>query len=258
MIKDDLLMVGELAKKMGISVRTIQYYDKEGLLKPSAISEGGRRLYSHKDIIKLHQILSFKSLGFSLKEIKSKIFSLDSLQEVKNVLELQKNSIEKQIQDLQSAKNIITSLQSEISEIGYVDFARYSEVIETLKIDNDGYWVWKSFDNTMKDHIRNRFTDKPEMGIKIYKTYKSVLDESLILKKQGISPESEKGLEVAKIWWDMIMEFTGGDMSLLQKLEEFNQNKNNWDSDLAEKQKEVDSFLEVALNCYLSKLNLNL
>lgn len=88
MIKDDLLMVGELAKKMGISVRTIQYYDKEGLLKPSAISEGGRRLYSHKDIIKLHQILSFKSLGFSLKEIKSKIFSLDNPQEVKVVLEM--------------------------------------------------------------------------------------------------------------------------------------------------------------------------
>ena len=66
------MSVGELAKKMHTTVRTLQYYDKEKLLCPSSQSEGGRRLYTHKDMIKLHQIQSLKSLGFSLEEIKNK------------------------------------------------------------------------------------------------------------------------------------------------------------------------------------------
>ena len=52
------MTVGEVAKKMDVTVRTLQHYDREGLLSPSAISEGGRRLYTDKDIVKLHQILS--------------------------------------------------------------------------------------------------------------------------------------------------------------------------------------------------------
>ena len=64
-IPQGYMTVGEVAKKMNVSVRTLQYYDKEGLLVPSAESEGGRRLYTDKDMIQLHQILSLKHLGFS-------------------------------------------------------------------------------------------------------------------------------------------------------------------------------------------------
>lgn len=60
-IPNNFMTIGEVAKKMGVTVRTLQYYDKEGLLSPSKQSEGGRRLYSNKDLIMLHQILSLKS-----------------------------------------------------------------------------------------------------------------------------------------------------------------------------------------------------
>ncbi|HJB04372.1 MAG TPA: MerR family DNA-binding transcriptional regulator, partial [Candidatus Merdibacter merdigallinarum] len=52
-IPQGFMTVGEVAKKMGVTVRTLQYYDKEGLLSPSAESEGGRRLYTDKDLITL-------------------------------------------------------------------------------------------------------------------------------------------------------------------------------------------------------------
>ena len=57
-IPQGFMTVGEVAKKMGVTVRTLQYYDKEGLLSPSAESEGGRRLYTDKDLVMLHQIIS--------------------------------------------------------------------------------------------------------------------------------------------------------------------------------------------------------
>ena len=67
-IPQGYMTIGEVAKKMNVTVRTLQYYDREGLLSPSAISEGGRRLYTDKDIVTLHQILSLKHLGFTLND----------------------------------------------------------------------------------------------------------------------------------------------------------------------------------------------
>lgn len=140
-MKKELLTVGEVARLMGTTVRTLQYYDKEGLLKPSSMSEGGRRLYNAKDIVKLHQILSFKYLGFSLTEIKNKLFPLDNPMEVANTLEYQKKAIEEQIEELTEALKAIISLYSEVKTIKEVDFSKYAEIIELLKFGNDGYWV---------------------------------------------------------------------------------------------------------------------
>ena len=85
-IPQGYMTVGEVAKKMGVTVRTLQYYDKEGLLSPSAESEGGRRLYTDKDLVTLHQIMSLKSLGFSLDDIKQCLISLETPADVANAL----------------------------------------------------------------------------------------------------------------------------------------------------------------------------
>ncbi len=60
---------GEMAKLCGVSVRTVQFYDTKGLLPPSDLTEGGRRLYSESDLNKLRLILMLKSFGLSLDTI---------------------------------------------------------------------------------------------------------------------------------------------------------------------------------------------
>lgn len=62
--------VKEVSKLTGISIRTLQYYDKIGLLKPSARTDAGYRLYNDGDLATLRQILFFRELEFPLKEIK--------------------------------------------------------------------------------------------------------------------------------------------------------------------------------------------
>ena len=61
-----LMTVGELASRVGVTVRTIQYYDQKGLLHPSSKSEQNQRLYSRDDEERLYRILTLKFLGFSL------------------------------------------------------------------------------------------------------------------------------------------------------------------------------------------------
>lgn len=63
------MQISELAALMGISVRTLQYYDRIGLLKPAEIGENGYRLYDEASAERLRKILHYKNLDFSLKDI---------------------------------------------------------------------------------------------------------------------------------------------------------------------------------------------
>lgn len=62
--------VNEVSKLTGVSIRTLHYYDKIGLLSPSKVTEAGYRLYDDTALERLQQILLFRELEFSLKEIR--------------------------------------------------------------------------------------------------------------------------------------------------------------------------------------------
>lgn len=64
-----VLKVGELAKRSGLTIRTLHHYDKIGLLRPSGRSEGGYRLYGRDDVARLHGIQMLRRLGLSLGDV---------------------------------------------------------------------------------------------------------------------------------------------------------------------------------------------
>lgn len=249
----DLFTVGELAKKMNTTVRTLQYYDKENLLKPSFKSEGGRRLYSEKDIVKLHQILSLKHLGFSLDEIREKLFSLDDPIEVSKLLKSQAEILRSQINNLKLALETTEKLNEEVLRIKTVDFSKYADIISLLKEENENYWLIKLFDDKLSSHIRTNIEEK---GAEIFNTYKELLDKFVELKTKGESPNSQYAIYLAEKWWNMINDFTGGDMSLLPNLIEFNNDKNNWNEELSSKQAFIDDFMGIALSNYFKGKNI--
>ena len=89
----------------------------------------------------MHQILSFKYLGFSLVEIKTKLFNLDTPQEVAAILNQQKSVIQEQIANLSEALEATIALSREVQEMNTVDFKKYAEIIELLRLGNKEYWV---------------------------------------------------------------------------------------------------------------------
>ena len=256
MKNNKLLTVGQLAKEMDVTVRTLQYYDKEGLLKPSQKSEGGRRLYTDKDIVKLHQILSLKYLGFSLDKIKDNLFSLDDPIEVAKILEQQGEIIKFQIDKLKSALETTETLHDEVIQMKTVDFSKYADIVSLIKQQNENYWVVKLFDDKLSSHMRKRFKDREDDGLNLFNKYSNILDKAVLLKKQGELPNSDKSISVAKEWWDMINEFTEGDMSILPELMKFNENKDGWDTKMASKQRFIDDFIDKALMAYFEKENI--
>lgn len=85
---------GKFAKKAGVTERTLRYYDKIGLLKPKKNDENSYRLYTDEDFVLLQKILVFKSLGFSLDEIR---FLIHDNNEIEKSLDVQKKLVKQKI-----------------------------------------------------------------------------------------------------------------------------------------------------------------
>jgi DNA-binding transcriptional MerR regulator len=253
-IPQGYMTVGEVAKKMDVTVRTLQYYDKEGVLSPSSESEGGRRLYTDKDVIKLHQILSMKYLGFSLDDIKNRLIPLDTPADVANALSEHAATIKEKIDTLSEALKAIEALKVEVLQMQSVDFKKYADIIVNLQMKNGFYWLIKHFDDRTLDHIRSRF-DK-DSGQAMMETFKHLYARAIRLQEGGVAPESEEGQAFAKAFWDMVMEFTEGDASMLSKLIEI-ENVNGPDDESQQVKAIANAFIEPALEAYFTKLGLN-
>lgn len=253
-IPEGFMTVGEVAKKMGVTVRTLQYYDKEGLLSPSAESEGGRRLYTDKDLVTLHQIMALKSLDFCLEDIKEQMISLETPTDVANALTEQANDIRQKIEQLNASLMAIEQLKTEVLQMQTVNFKKYADIIVNLKMKNDSYYLIKRFDDDTLDHIRSKF-DK-ESGLDFMDRFNCLSDKIIQLQKENVPPESEKCQQVINEYWGLITEFTNGDMSMLSKLMEFGNidtATNAWE----ERQKIVNNYLGPALQVYFTRLGIN-
>ena len=105
---------GEVAKLCGVSVRTVQFYDAKGLLKPTGFSEGGRRLYSLGDLTRMRLICVLKSIGLSLDSIKGILGSEKPEAVLKLLLDEQERQIDRDIQAMEHQRETIRSVRGTI------------------------------------------------------------------------------------------------------------------------------------------------
>ena len=105
---------GEVAKLCGVSVRTVQFYDAKGLLKPTALSEGGRRLYSLADLTRLRLICVLKSIGLSLDSIMGILSSEKPEAVLKLLLDEQDQQIGRDIQAMEKRRETIRDVRETI------------------------------------------------------------------------------------------------------------------------------------------------
>lgn len=95
--------ISQVAELTGVSIRTLQYYDEIGLLKPSELTQSGYRLYNDEALQKLQQILFFKELDFKLKDIREILENPDfdriaAFKKQKELLLLRRNRTDRLIQ----------------------------------------------------------------------------------------------------------------------------------------------------------------
>ena len=213
--------IGQVARRTGVTVRTLQHYDHTGLLPPSALSEGGRRLYTDRDVVRLHQILSLRHLGFSLADIRGRLAALDTPEQVADALADQAEALRARIAAMTRTVGQLEALRTEVLQMHTVDFARYADIVANLEMGNDAYPLLKYFDEATMDHIRSRFD--PESGREFLARFEALQSEALQLLNDGVPADSDRAQRFAAAYWEMVDGFTGGDRTVLNRLMELGQ-----------------------------------
>ena len=128
-----LYTTGEIAKLAGVSVRTVQFYDRKGILPPSQLSEGGRRLYSQEDLGKLQRICLWKTMGLSLEAIKGILESQNADKVLELLLEQQAKALEEDIQDRQQQLRSIRALEENLKSAEKIPVNSISDMEQLMK-----------------------------------------------------------------------------------------------------------------------------
>lgn len=122
---------GAFAKMAQVSVRTIRFYDKHNILKPSYVNPNGARFYTDSDLVKLQQILLFKYLGFSLEDIKSMTIDDVDAHFLSSSLLQQKRLITDKIEQMQLVQSAIDNT---IHQLATGEELEWSQMLDLIHL----------------------------------------------------------------------------------------------------------------------------
>lgn len=218
---------GQFARKAAVSIRTLRYYDQEGLLAPSRYSEAGYRLYSDDDLVNLQQILALKYLGLSLDEIKALLRPGRNPRSLEEVLAQQKemmNAKRAQIDGIIQALDETTKLLHD----GQCDWDSLIRVIQAIQMDQNKEWVNKyltpeqqeqmkslseqSYSDEARERLASRNMEWTEADQeRVSAQWASVHADLARLAGENADPAGAEAQDLAKRHSDLIAAFTGGD-----------------------------------------------
>lgn len=204
--------VGEVSKLTGLTIRTLHYYDKIGLISPSYRTETGHRLYTEVDIIKLQQIMSLKELDFSLENIKDFLENDEY-----NLSEIIKMQIIKITQEIELKTQLKDQLQ-EIFEIFHSGNKPTLEMfINSIKLikNHDVYFTQEQINK-----LKLNFHKINKEGNNIV-NWNQLISLLKIEMDKGTPTDHPNVIELAKKWQEGINYFTGGDTGILRSAEQY-------------------------------------
>lgn len=110
---------GEMAKLCEVTVRTVQYYDTRGILVPSELSEGGRRLYSEDDLKRMKTICFLRELGLPIDAISQLLSEEDPGSVLSLLIEQQELALREELNESQKKLDKLTGLKQELKSISH-------------------------------------------------------------------------------------------------------------------------------------------
>ncbi len=200
----EALKVGELAKRTGLTVRTLHHYDEVGLLRPSLHTESGHRLYTARDVGRLQQVLSLRQLGFSLGEIRG---CLDrpgfSPQEV---VRLHIARLRDQIALQQRLCERLEAVAARLQTAGEVSADELIRTIEEITMIENYYTPeqWQSLQKRGQEI-------GPERIQQVQEEWAELIAQVRAEMEKGTDPATPEVQAMARRWRALVHEFTGGD-----------------------------------------------
>ncbi len=225
-----LLRAKEFADKCAVTVRTLHFYDRLGLLPPTARSESGYRLYGESDLERLEQILALRYVGLGLDQIKKLLDGPP--QPLADALRLQRKIIldEKRRLDL-----VLGALEEAEAALNGNDederWRAVRTVIEAFKVKNDFGWTENYYSpEALKKLAEQRATTSPDVIEAGERAWAELIAEVEEAAKTE-DPSSERARALAQRWRDLIAQFTKGDPDISDGLKKLWTDQTHWPKD---------------------------
>ncbi|HEY7347939.1 MAG TPA: MerR family transcriptional regulator [Ktedonobacterales bacterium] len=221
---------GQFAKKAAVSVRALRFYDRLGLLQPSAHTEAGYRLYTDADFFRLQQILALKFLGFALEEIK---YCLQvGPTSLKETLALQKAMMQEKRARLESVIQAISETEPLLQGNGH-DWEAIIHVIQVMHMEQTNDWRKKYFTDEqlkqMEELSKQSYSEEARQKLaewgknwteadqeRANQQWAALIAELKRLVASSQDPAGSEAQALAGQWMGMIQQFTRGDTDVLE------------------------------------------
>jgi MerR family transcriptional regulator, thiopeptide resistance regulator len=210
-MKREAWKVGELAKRTGVTVRTLHHYDEIGLLRPSLHTESGHRLYTAGDIERLQRILSLRQLGFALEEIRDCLDrpGFSRLEVVRLHVARLRDRIAMEQRLCHRLEAIASRLQAE-EEVSADEFITMIQEMTMI----ESYYTPEQLEN-----LKRRGEQLGQERIRQYEEeWAELIAQVRAEMEKGTDPSAPEVQAMARSWMEKIRAFTGGDPGIERSL----------------------------------------
>lgn len=205
------MKVGTLARKTGVSVRTLHYYDEIGLLAPARRTEAGHRLYGADDAVRLQQIVSLRQLGFSLDEIRVFLEGVDGA--AHRVIELHLARLNEQ---MALQRRLYDRLEALAAHLRAAEEVSVDDILQTIA---DMNMIEKYYTPEQLEALRQRREHYGEEQIRRFEAeWQDLIAAAQAEREKGTDPASEPVQRLARRWMELVQAFTGGNPGIQKSL----------------------------------------
>jgi DNA-binding transcriptional MerR regulator len=208
----NVMKVGELAERAGLTVRTLHHYDEIGLLRPSGRTPAGHRLYGRAEIERLQQIASLRHLGLPLEEIAACLarpeYSLE------RVLDLHVERMERQVARQKALCDLVRSLRDRLRSAEAVSVDELTKTIE-VTMNYEKYYTPEQ----LEELAARREQVGEERIQQVQREWQDLFAAYEKAMRDGLDPASEEVQALARKSASLIGEFTGGSPGIATSLD---------------------------------------
>lgn len=205
------LRVGEIARRTGVSVRTLHYYEEIGLLRPAHRTAAGHRLFGRHEVARLQQIRSLVQLGFSLDEVKG--FLSDPEFSLERVLELHIARLDAAMAEQHRLRGLLDAVRRRLAGAEEVSLDEFLQTVKETTMFEKHYTP-----EQLAELAKRREALGPEAMEKAQSDWAELIAAVRSEMERGTEPTAEPVLALARRWQGLIDAFTQRDPAMTASL----------------------------------------
>lgn len=206
--------VGQLAASTGLTVRALHHYDHLGLVRPSARTASGYRLYEEADVARLYQVLALRQLGLPLDTIGE---VLEGASSIEALLDRHRAYLDRQIvaiRILRAQLSCVADASQQSEAISVTDFLEL--IRKVITVDDT---VKQYFSDEQLADLAERRAELGEQAIsEVQEAWPKLIGRVQAAVEAGVDPAGPQAQQLAGEWMGLLEQFHGGDEGLRDSL----------------------------------------